>query len=197
MLRVKNPNVVPPGRWRYHQQETDWDSGTFGTFRELVLAVREHRQSNNLPIGTDFEAELQNWFCMQLAEPTEHCTDRFAPSPITTSINKSGGWNGAYKWDELHNYALRWNGDKAALIKWMRHYTETLPCGDCKAEWKRIQNSMPFTDVENAEMLFLWTVTAHNRVNKKLGYKIWTLDEAHARWASQNQPTEGTPTFQF
>ena len=56
-----------------------------------------------------------------------------------------------------------------------------LPCGPCKASWQEIQERIP-PDFSSQDLFFEWTVIVHNEVNKKLGKRIVSLEEARNIW---------------
>lgn len=53
-----NPEIWPPGGWRYTQPETGC-SFQSDTFLGLVAKVMEHRRTNNLDAG-DPDSEIQD-----------------------------------------------------------------------------------------------------------------------------------------
>lgn len=69
---LNNSNEVPPGGFRYHQEETNF-TVTAPSWKDLLQRVKAHRQANVLPIGAQFENEIQNWLCAQIPETS--CTD--------------------------------------------------------------------------------------------------------------------------
>ena len=78
-------------------------------------------------------------------------------------------------WEELH---LK----KGADAKWLAGWVKRIPkfgCA-CRKGFELILREIPprFDD------WFAWTVEVHNAVNRKLGRKEWTLDEAVARWTT-------------
>ena len=78
-------------------------------------------------------------------------------------------------WAELHS---KTNPTK----EWFANWLKRVPSFGCKCRdaFEAIIKANPprFDD------WFAWTVEVHNAVNRKLGRKEWTLDEAVARWAT-------------
>lgn len=65
MQKLLEPNTVPPDGFRYHQAETKtWIRAP--DYDNLFLFVRDHRKANNLPIGTFWEAEVEDQLCQSL-----------------------------------------------------------------------------------------------------------------------------------
>ncbi len=60
-------NEQPPGSWRFIQKETGVQL-VGECFAELVTNVKLHRRANNLPIGTDIDAEVEDWLCATMPE---------------------------------------------------------------------------------------------------------------------------------
>jgi|SRR6185295_2755494 len=53
-----NKDEVPNGGFRYRQAETNF-LVTAPTWRDLLIRVKQHRVANNLPIGSEFEREVE------------------------------------------------------------------------------------------------------------------------------------------
>ena len=68
---LNNPNEVPPGGYRYFQEETKFLIAA-PSWKDLLDRVKKHRQANVLPIGSEFDQEIQNWVCAQI--PDNWCT---------------------------------------------------------------------------------------------------------------------------
>lgn len=78
-LFLNNKNEVPNGGFRYHQAETNF-TVTGPTWSDLLINVKKHRVANSLPIGLEFERQIEQ----QLAEklPSNFVT---AQNPIRTA----------------------------------------------------------------------------------------------------------------
>jgi hypothetical protein len=65
MQKLLEPNTVPPDGFRYFQAETKtWIRAS--DYANLFLNVRDHRKANNLPLGTFWEAEVEDQLCRSL-----------------------------------------------------------------------------------------------------------------------------------
>jgi hypothetical protein len=65
MQKLLEPNTVPPDGFRYTQAETRTTIRAPDYFN-LFVNVRDHRKANNLPLGTFWEAEVEDQLCQQL-----------------------------------------------------------------------------------------------------------------------------------
>lgn len=79
-------------------------------------------------------------------------------------------------WAVLHRRALAFR----VTTQWLREWERTIPCGECKEEWKRLKGANPFRAADQ----FAWSVEAHNAVNAKLGKPPVTVDAARAEWTA-------------
>lgn len=65
MQKLLDPHTVPPDGYRYHQSETrTWIRAP--DYGNLFQSVMEHRKANNLPLGTFWEAEVEDQLCQAL-----------------------------------------------------------------------------------------------------------------------------------
>jgi len=82
---------------------------------------------------------------------------------------------GPHFWATLHIAALA-NGPQ------FKDFAETfpgiLPCTECSQEFYKILSMYPVTDDP-----FRWSVDVHNAVNRKLGKRVVSYDEAKRRWS--------------
>jgi hypothetical protein len=103
LMAIKDLQLVPPGGWRYVQPE----SGALirgGDYHRLLANIRDHRISNNYPIGLNFEAEIQNAICERGAECQPAVRD---PGPRNVTL------------DDLRNFLLvlrKWVADGATFV---------------------------------------------------------------------------------
>lgn len=72
MQRIKNVDVSVPTGWWYIQPETGAKI-TGGDYYNLLKKVKEHRRANEIPIGVNFEAEIQHAICERLPERSFLC----------------------------------------------------------------------------------------------------------------------------
>lgn len=65
MQKLLEPNTVPPDGYRYFQAETKtWIRAA--DYYNLFASVQDHRKANNLPLGTFWEAEVEDQLCQTL-----------------------------------------------------------------------------------------------------------------------------------
>lgn len=184
-LLFRSPFETPPGRYRYIQPETQKPFDNFPTFDALKAAVRAHRQGNNLPIGTDFDAELQDWMCRHMPDADVHCYEQGRnPSEqrLTGPRGISTGYDGREKWKELHVFALIATPGSVERAAWLVNFANSLPCGECKQGWKKLCSQHPLPQNASTADFFAWTVAMHNRVNEKLGKAQISVEEAREIW---------------
>lgn len=202
MLLLNNLTEVPPGRFRYYQDETKSEFGPYSSFATLVDAVRVHRRSNRIDYGPDappLEKELQDWLCNSIRSKGYYCHEDGQPVRRTVFVDGADqygdeqgesdyntGWDGSDKWRELHLYALRQRPSSAIRFLWLETFTASLPCGGCRKHWRALVKEKPLPPLATPEEFFAWTVDRHNDVNDRLGYKIFTLDEALAEWSTRD-----------
>lgn len=67
---LRNKDLCPPDFFRSVDRDTGHRTEA-RTYHDWVIAARQHRIANSLPIPADFEAQLQNDLCAQL--PPEFC----------------------------------------------------------------------------------------------------------------------------
>jgi hypothetical protein len=92
---------------------------------------------------------------------------------------------GKYMWTTLHFVALGYPDDpnekhKQNFYNFYSNIYQVLPCKQCGHHLEETLQKTPLypKHLVNKTELFKWTVDLHNIVNKRLGKKILTLDEA-------------------
>ena len=91
---------------------------------------------------------------------------------------------GKYVWTSLHIIALGYpdkptTDDKINYKQFYTNMWKVIPCFKCSQNYQRHLTEHPIDNYLTDNMsLFKWTVTLHNIVNKELGKKEWTHDEA-------------------
>ena len=78
-------------------------------------------------------------------------------------------------WLELHT-------KKDATPGWFSSWLKRVPSFGCKC--RDAFEAIIKVNPPRFDDWFAWTVEVHNAVNRKLGRKEWTLDEAVARWTT-------------
>ena len=72
MQKLLEPNTVPPDGFRVFQPETKtWIRAP--DYANLFVLVHDHRKANNLPLGTFWEAEVEDQLCQML--PPGQCKE--------------------------------------------------------------------------------------------------------------------------
>lgn len=69
---LNNRNEVVPGGFRYRQGETGF-LVTGPSWKDLLVNVQKHRMANNIPIGSNFEQDIENAVCA--GAPPNWCSD--------------------------------------------------------------------------------------------------------------------------
>lgn len=92
---------------------------------------------------------------------------------------------GKYIWNSIHliinaypdNPTLE---DKKKYYNFFHSLAEVLPCSTCSNSFKQILQQYPISDriLSNKELFIKWGIDVHNTVNRKLGKKILSYDEA-------------------
>lgn len=184
MLLMSLTTVPPQGGFVHIQAETGYRAWgpNWRAFREDLI---RHRKGNNLPIGTDLDAELQDWICRRLTDARMWCHER-GRRPV--QAHSSGpivgtGYQGQAKWRELHNYALSERPNPLQRVAWLENFANSLPCGECKTSWKRLVRQNPLPQNATPEEFFAWTVSRHSDVSSKLGKPTMTVEEARKLYA--------------
>lgn len=95
---------------------------------------------------------------------------------------------GKYIWTSIHFIALGYpdkpTQEDAHNYKQFYHdLWKVLPCYKCSVNYQRHLSELPIDPYLKDNMsLFEWTVKLHNIVNKELGKREWTLEEATQRF---------------
>ena len=90
---------------------------------------------------------------------------------------------GPFFWHTIHIIALGYPKnptytDKKSAKEFYESLANLLPCSTCREHYKEhfVQNPItPFLDSRTD--LIKWTIEIHNKVNKTLGKREWTLEE--------------------
>jgi hypothetical protein len=102
-------------------------------------------------------------------------------------------------WRAVHVIALGYpqqptETDKQSYAAYYKELWKVLPCFKCSVNYKRHFQELPITDfLQSRDTLFEWTVHLHNIVNKELGKKELTVEEAKAINLSNNTAPKAKP----
>ena len=87
-------------------------------------------------------------------------------------------------WKSFHYTALGFpknpcSIDKQHYLKYYESFMYVLPCEECRQHYKHHLSKMPLGEhLGDTKSLFCWTVEMHNRVNRSIGKKEWTCEDA-------------------
>jgi hypothetical protein len=87
-------------------------------------------------------------------------------------------------WITVHVVALAFpehptTSDRERYRKFYLSIGDVLPCMKCRLNYKRHLSELPIDFyLADRDSLFLWTVKMHNIVNKELGKREWSIEEA-------------------
>jgi hypothetical protein len=109
---------------------------------------------------------------------------------------------GYHLWNAIHYVAMGYpeeptEQDKQYYTTFLRSIGPVLPCKMCVNHFERlVTEEVPLDSkaLESRETLFDWSVRAHNAVNKRLGKKVWSLEEARSYLLNLRAPDESTST---
>lgn len=88
-------------------------------------------------------------------------------------------------WRSIHIIALGYPEnpseiDKQTYTNYYRDLWKIIPCLKCSLNYRRHWTELPiYSYLDSRQHLFEWTVLLHNIVNKELGKKQITLEEAY------------------
>lgn len=91
---------------------------------------------------------------------------------------------GKYIWTSIHMIALGYpdkptQEDKTNYKQFYVNLWKVIPCYKCSINYQKHLKQLPIDEHLNDNMsLFKWTVDFHNIVNKKVGKREWTFEEA-------------------
>src|SRR5579883_1090495 len=95
-------------------------------------------------------------------------------------------------WKELHLHALNYQtaqekSETTYLIQFASRIPKYTPGCACREHWLNWVKQNP-PQFRNKEEYFAWTVRAHNNINKLLGEKEFTVEEAKEYYSNLNLP---------
>tara|TARA_R110002050_G_scaffold49494_1_gene114999 strand:+ start:38 stop:472 length:435 start_codon:yes stop_codon:yes gene_type:complete len=87
-------------------------------------------------------------------------------------------------WFIMHTFALSYSinptdGEKAAMAEFFNNLKYTIPCNKCRIHYTAHLSKNPIENhLDNRDALFKFTVDIHNEVNKTIGKRIFSYEEA-------------------
>lgn len=81
-------------------------------------------------------------------------------------------------WDALH-------GMEDPTPEKLAKFATRIPCGSCQKHWRQVMTESP-PDLSSAEAFFVWSVDAHNAVNRHLGKPLFSLADARIKYPSKS-----------
>lgn len=95
---------------------------------------------------------------------------------------------GKYIWTSIHIIALGYPDkpspdDKQNYKQFYTNLWKVIPCIKCAKNYQMHLDELPLEgQLSNNTALFKWTVDLHNIVNKELGKRQWTFEEAYEKF---------------
>ena len=85
-------------------------------------------------------------------------------------------------WKFLHavTFAYPMNPTEATKIRYMKFFKVlryVLPCPRCREDYSILVKQLKHKHMKNTETLSRWLVCVHNKINFKLGKKLYGYDE--------------------
>ena len=101
---------------------------------------------------------------------------------------------GPHLWASIHTLALKADADYEVepYLQFLNSLLFLLPCDSCRLDFNKYFANHESPVVGEA---FHWSIDLHNHVNKKLGKKTLSMDEARAQWTNSNCSYQCTKAF--
>ncbi len=105
---------------------------------------------------------------------------------------------GPHLWYSMHFIALGFpldasNIDRTNYKNFYINLPNVIPCEECSKHFAKNLNNYNIDNyLESREKLFEWTVIMHNEVNKLLGKKIWSVEQALKYYKNFNLELESS-----
>jgi len=80
--------------------------------------------------------------------------------------------------------------------EFVQEFANVIPCPMCAAHFTEVLKEVPLPDSNDPQVLFEWSVEAHNIVNERTGKPVFTVDQARVKWLTRPEP-EAPPPPQF
>ena len=93
------------------------------------------------------------------------------------------GWTMLHAW--AHTYPIDpTDEDKASMRGLLVAFAEHIPCRTCRQHFTRyVAEHLSEADLATRDTLVRFANDAHNAVNRRLGRRVWTLEEHYAAYA--------------
>lgn len=91
---------------------------------------------------------------------------------------------GPHFWGTMHISAL-YGSHPEAFKALVESYVYNLPCKKCRRHFAKLLVEFPVDSVPDP---FVWSVEAHNAVNRQLGKPIISVEEARDIWTNPSMP---------
>lgn len=106
-------------------------------------------------------------------------------------------WWARPMWRVIHQIGLTTDltsstDSRRGFVDFMNSLKKAIPCTECRLHYTQYIDSHPYPSVDtktDKTVFFEYTVDLHNSINKRLGKKTYTLDEAwklHMDYIKQN-----------
>jgi Erv1 / Alr family len=86
-------------------------------------------------------------------------------------------------WGTLHLLCLT----GSITPEFVEEFAKVIPCPSCAGHFSTLISQSPLPNSQDPDTLFEWSVEIHNLVNKRIGKKVVTVDEARQHWTSSTQ----------
>lgn len=191
---LRDRNSVPPGGYTF---KFEGENITGVSYVDLLRSFRDFCARHGVVTG-DVEALMNASFCLNLTErglggfctsgttvpPYEMHQLRAVVSdprgPQSLHVGKAGADGRA--WRKWHLLAL----DGKLTPQMVSILVAQIGCSDCKTHTQQYIQKHPLKSKLTAPEQFEWTVAFHNRVNRRIGKKQISHEQALAIW--QNTP---------
>lgn len=99
---------------------------------------------------------------------------------------------GFHTWHAIHYIALGYpdapsQGDMDLYYNFFKNLGYVLPCKLCTGHYNSNFDTLP-PDLTSRDAFFAWSVALHNVVNKSLGKREWTTEEAKTYYLTLKSP---------
>ena len=176
MLRLNNPSLTPPGDFHVRLDGVLIKAGTLNALVKEVATYKRGKGQEPLTVE-----QVEHCICQEIAKrypQADNCDSRerpfFADIDAVSTAGTKEVW-GPTMWKLLHTKQI---GLELHPGQWLRRFHEHLSCPVCSSHFGILMQEFP----PDYSEWFKWTWQVHNAVNKSLGKRQYTLEEAKERY---------------
>jgi hypothetical protein len=97
---------------------------------------------------------------------------------------------GSYLWGFIHTITIIDHDEKTynyniSVIEKLKAIHKIIPCSKCEPMYSLYIKKLDYLNLNEAMILFKWSVDLHNAVNKKLGQREWSYKKALEFWTKK------------